>query len=112
MMIQIMCNQRDFDFLQKTRTMGLLNTACKRSALNTLLGASSFHLIMMDLAFEATGGLLALSSCHFQCKGWKTSGEDTSRQLMNRAEGLASCSLALSSGMGSRNLNSLAHFIS
>ncbi|KAM4646546.1 DNA fragmentation factor subunit alpha isoform 2-T2 [Amazona ochrocephala] len=33
------------------------------------------------------------------CKGWKTSGEDASRQLMNRAEGLASCSLALSSSL-------------
>jgi len=64
-MIQIMCNQRDFDFLQNTRTMVLLNTACKASALNTWLRARSFHLIMMDPASEAPGSLLTLSSLHF-----------------------------------------------
>lgn len=106
-MIQIMCNQRDFDFLQNTRTMVLLNAACKGSALNTWLGARSFHLITMALASEALGGLLTLSP-----QGWKTCRRHSEAQLMNGAEGLANCCLALSSSLGSRNLNSHADFIS
>lgn len=90
--------------------MVLLNTVRKGSALNTWVGARSFHLTIVDMASETPGSLLTLSSHHFQHEGWKSSGRHFEAQLMNRAEGFDSFCLALSSSLESRNLNSHAEF--
>lgn len=129
-MTQIMCNQRDLDFLQNTGTVELLNTACKSSALNSWLGARKFHLMMLDLASGASGSLVTLSCHHFQFKGrnLSTSWTLTNRKkafwglliehsvlflwrgllwfgLLKSSCGFSSCCLALSSSLASRNLN-------